>query len=235
VSPRAEAAAARAQGEGIAPARADDGARRDVARASPTAAVGEPGSRAGPAFPEGAGEPLHRLVEHELYARHRAEAQRDLRGFEAAAPALVFGDGPIANKVAVLRALEDARAASTVPMLARAIRELPVASTARSTSLPSFALRRLVARADGDAEARRALRAAAFGPGASPDAALRLRAAAALARASTESEARAIETDLPAQVDPLLAQAFRAGLQSNPRITCAGLLPVASPLEDDVP
>jgi hypothetical protein len=161
-------------------------------------------------------ETIERLGEPQFYTRRRGEAETDLAALEAAAPGVLLGPGPIADKVALLRALDGAGSRATVDLLSRVLREVPAVSDARGDSLPSYALRRLTERAGGDRAARAALRAAAFGPGEARDASLRMRAAGALARTATPEELRSITAELDRDLDPLLVQAFRAGLAANP-------------------
>jgi hypothetical protein len=104
-------------------------------------------------------------------------------------------------------------------MLALAL--LGDAPAGQSGPVQDYALRSLARRAPGDAQARAALRQSVWGPRASPDAALRRRAAGHLAATATEDELAAGFPELGREPDPLVAQALQGALAER-ALTFAG-------------
>lgn len=136
----------------------------------------------------------------------------------------LHGDGPDERRVAYLRAVHRHDRERSDAVFVRAIRELPMRSSAHGTSVPEYALAHLGARADSEPGARSALRVVTFGPERVASASLRTQAAIHLGRTSSASELQALAAELRAEPDELVRAAFAAGLSSNPEERLVRLL-----------
>lgn len=204
------AEAARVPAEPVAPGPALLKAEGSTAaRAAPLFdAEPAPAERSAPAAGREDGEKEHR-------ARYRALLAADPGALEREAPSIVLGEASVAERVGLLRALEDAGSPAATPMLTLALLGNPPAG--QSGPVQDYALRNLARRAPGDAAARAALRQSIWGPRASTDGALRRRAAGHLAATATEDELAAGFPELAGEPDPLVAQAIQGALAERAR------------------
>jgi hypothetical protein len=145
--------------------------------------------------------------EQEHYARFQALLAADPVALQRAAPSILLGDAPLCERVGLLRALVDGGAPAATSLLALV---LTTGVDERGDPFRDFALRSLAQ--SEDPAARIALREAVWGPRASPDGALRRRAAGHLAASATEEELAAGFPELAAERDALVVQAFHGAL-----------------------
>ena len=150
--------------------------------------------------------------EQEHYARFQALLAADPVALQRAAPSILLGDAPLCERVGLLRALVDGGAPAATSLLALV---LTTGADERGDPFRDFALRSLAQRAPQDPAARIALREAVWGPRASPDGALRRRAAGHLAASATEGELAAGFPELAAERDALVVQAFDSALAAR--------------------
>ena len=155
------------------PAAAISSHEVDVARVecasngSPSALETEPESPASSAV-----VPVTRAKEKELRAAFVALERAEPGTLDARAASILSGDGPSAEKVALLRALRDTASPATAHWLDATVRSAPNQTGVPAQPLSSFALEQLTELATCDSEARAALGRLAFD---SADVALDLR------------------------------------------------------------
>ena len=149
------------------------------------------------------------------YERFQALFAADPVALQRAAPSILLGEASIPERVALLRALEDGGAPAVTSLLGLVLTS--GTENERGGQFLDFALRRLSRRAPEDPAARVALREVVWGPRASPDGALRRRAAGHLGATATEDELAAGFPELLAEGDALVVQAFNSALAERNR------------------
>ena len=133
---------------------------------------------------------------------------------EARAEAVLAGDGPRAEKVALLRALEQSGSKERLRWLEHAVRTQPDDSGPDGVSVASFALGELVAAARAEHEARPVLWCLAFETrGLEPG--LRRNAAVGYARCANDLELDGLRVALAREDDELLAAGVLAALRER--------------------
>lgn len=105
---------------------------------------------------------LAHASERELYAGFRRQVQAGASAIDEIAAKVLAGDGPRAQKVALLRALQDAEAPSALDWIEYAVRTLPDVGGARGESVPLSALGLMERAASRDPDARERLARLAF-------------------------------------------------------------------------
>jgi hypothetical protein len=140
---------------------------------------------------------LTRAKERELRAAFVAAERAEPGTLDARAAAILASTGPVAEKVALLRALRDTAVPSTLHWLDVALHASSNAPDARAHLLPNFALEQMTELAVSDARARGSLQRIAFD---STELALELRRRAVAAYAAVCA---------PEQLNDLSAQLWR--------------------------
>ncbi len=140
---------------------------------------------------------LTRAKERELRAAFVAAERAEPGTLDARAAAILASTGPVAEKVALLRALRDTAAPSTLHWLDVALHASSNAPDARAHLLPNFALEQMTELAVSDERARGSLQRIAFD---STELALELRRRAVAAYAAVCA---------PEQLNDLSAQLWR--------------------------
>ncbi len=133
---------------------------------------------------------------------------------EERAAAVIEGDGPAAEKVAMLRALGEGEPGPHLRWLEHAVRSLPDESGPEGVSVARYALDELVAAARAEREARAVLARVAFEvPELAPS--LRRTAAAGLARDAAEPELQGLRAALAREDDEQLVAGVVAALRDR--------------------
>jgi len=217
-SPFAAESASAPAAESPAPALADPGPRREpvlgLGRGTDADEVDDGAAPRAKAKPRGARK------EREFLAGFLALAREQPGELEALAARVLAGDGPPAEKVALLRALERSGSSERVRWLEHAVCTLPDDSGPHGISVASFALGELVATAPADRAARQSLwhvafEARALAPG------LRRSAAAGFARGGEDRELGALRVVLARESDELLVAGVLAALRERPECPMA--------------
>ncbi len=190
--------------------------------------VGDPG-----AAPRHTGA-LGARKEREFLAAFLALEDAQPGALEARAEAVLAGDGPPAEKVALLRALGEAGSQEQqLRWLEHAVRSLPDDSGPHGVSVASFALGELVDTAPLEREARTVLGRLAFETRGLASG-LRRSAAVGLARNGDELELGGLRVSLARESDELLVAGVLAALSERPECPqAARLLQEFSPASRD--
>jgi hypothetical protein len=157
------------------------------------------------------------VKEREFLAGFLALARSEPGALEARAARVIEGDGPAAEKVALLRALRQSGSSESVRWLEHAVRTQPDESGPHAESLPSFALDALARRAVADEASRAALAHLAFEDRCLA-LQLRRRAAAAFAGACAGSELESLRVLLGREPDDQLVAGALSALEPRSEI-----------------
>lgn len=157
-------------------------------------------------------EPVREKEYREAFA---AQAAEDTEQLLARAPGILGGEGPDAEKVALLRALHESGAEGADDLVLNALFDLPHQAPSGRVSVPSFLVRYLGQRGTRDASSRDLLERAIWDAAGTLDEDLRRRAASYLAAAIDSEGLDRLSSRLRQEQDEKLVQGALVALAHN--------------------